>query len=159
MMWGFNTQLAKCKREREFSSLNMFILCSVSYFYSFFYNFVTSTYNTYLLDLSSPKARQECLSKQLLEPLVKTSRIGTVVKVNSTLIQNDYILRAIFIAKMRAYFGKYILMNISQNLRISSQLVDQCESAPVKMTAKSRCSFQMSCGVGTQTQRRRQHQR
>ena len=72
---------------------------------------------------------------------------------------NDYILRAIFIARMRAYFGKYILMNISQNLRISSQLVDQCESAPVKMTAKSRCSFQMSCGVGTQTQRRRQHQR
>ena len=49
-------------------------------------------------------------------------------------------------------------MNISENLRISSQLVDQCESAPVKMTAKSRCSFQMSCGVGTQTQRRRQHQ-
>ena len=44
-MWGFNTQLAKCKR--EFSSLNMFFLCSVSYFYSFFYNFVTSTYNTY----------------------------------------------------------------------------------------------------------------
>ena len=90
---------------------------------------------------------------------MKTSRIGTVVKVISTLIQNDYILRAIFIARMRAYFGKYILMNISQNLRISSQLVDQCESAPVKMTAKSRCSFQMSCGVGTQTQRRRQHQR
>ena len=156
MMWGFNTQLAKCKRVL-FSKYVLSMLCVL--FLQLFYNFVTSTYNTYLLDLSSPKARQECHSKQLLEPLVKTSRIGTVVKVISTLIQNDYILRAIFIAKMRAYFGKYILMNISQNLRISSQLVDQCESAPVKMTAKSRCSFQMSCGVGTQTQRRRQHQR
>ena len=104
MMWGFNTQLAKCKRVL-FSQYVLSMLCVL--FLQLFYNFVTSTYNTYLLDLSSPKARQECHSKQLLEPLVKTSRIGTVVKVISTLIQNDYILRAKFIAKMRAYFGKY----------------------------------------------------
>ena len=151
MMWGFNTQLAKCKRVL-FSKYVLSMLCVL--FLQLFYNFVTSTYNTYLPDLSSPKARQECHSKQLLEPLVKTSRIGTVVKVISTLIQNDYILRAIFIAEMRAYFGKY-----TYEFHLNQQTSVKTESAPVKMTAKSRCSFQMSCGVGTQTQRRRQHQR
>ena len=70
---------------------------------------------------------------------------------------NHFLLLVTFVQNLLDNFYK-VLINISQNLRISSQLVDQCESAPVKMTAKSRCSFQMSCGVGTQTQRRRQHQ-
>ena len=43
-MWGFNTQLAKCKRVL-FSKYVLSMLCVL--FLQLFYNFVTSTYNTY----------------------------------------------------------------------------------------------------------------